>query len=46
MKDQVAVCNLLLRIARFPEGDPAILKGQEGAASMEISIRDIIKVKN
>ena len=29
------VCNLLVSIARFPEGDPAILKGQGGEASME-----------
>ena len=37
-------CNLLLSIARFPEGDPAILRGQGGEASMEISTRDIVKM--
>jgi len=42
----LSICNLLLRIARFPEGDPAILKGQGGQASIEISTRDITKVKN
>ena len=41
---RVSICNLLLSIARFPEGDPAILKGQGGEASMEISTRDIIKM--
>jgi len=40
------LCNLLLSIARFPEGDPAIVTGQAGEASMEISTRDITKVKN
>ena len=40
------VCNVFLSIARFPEGDPAILKGQGEEASMEISTRDITKVKN
>jgi len=39
-------CNLLLSIARFPEGDLVILNGQGGEASMEISTRDITKVKN
>ena len=38
-------CNLLLGIARFPEGDPAILRGQGGEASMEISTRDIVKMR-
>ena len=28
-------CNLLLSIARFPEGDPAILWGQGGEASID-----------
>jgi len=37
-------CNLFLSIARFPEGDPAILKEQGGEASMEISTRDNIKI--
>ena len=37
------MCNLFLSIARFAEGDPAILKGQGGGASMEISTRDITK---
>jgi len=40
------ICNQLLTIARFPEGDPVILKEQGGEASMEISTRDITKVKN
>ena len=40
------LCNLLLSIARFPEGDPAILWGQGGEASMEISTRDIIKMRD
>ena len=40
----VKKCNLLLSIARFPEGDPAILKGQGGPALLEISTRDITKV--
>ena len=39
-------CNLLLSIARFPEGDPAILKGEGGEASIEISTRDIIKIRD
>ena len=39
-------CNLLLSIVRFPEGDPAILKGQGGEVSMEISTRDIIKMRD
>ena len=39
-------CNLLLSIARFPEGDPAILKGQGEEASIEISTRDIIKMRD
>ena len=39
-------CNLLLSSARFPEGDLAILKGQGGEASMEISTRDIIKMRD
>jgi len=38
--------NLFQSIAKFPEGDPAILKGQGGEALMEISTRDIIRVKN
>ena len=42
----VKKCNLLLSIARFPEGDPAILKGQGGEVLMEIFTRDITKVKN
>jgi len=42
----VVTCNLLLSIARFPEGDPAILKGQGGEASKEISTRDITKVRD
>jgi len=42
----VKKCNLLQSIARFPEGDPAILKGQGGDASIEISTRDITKIKN
>jgi len=42
----IRVCNLLLSIARFPEGDPAILKGQGGQVSKEISTRDITKVRD
>jgi len=37
-------CNLLLSLAGFREGDPVILKGQGGEASMEISKGDITKV--
>ena len=37
--------NLLLSIARFPEGDPAILQGQGGEASMDISTRGITKFR-
>ena len=43
---RVGRCNLLLRIVRFPEGDPAILKGQGGEAWIEISTRDIIKIRD
>ena len=39
-------CNLLLSMARFLEGDLPILKGQGGEASKEISLRDIIKVRD
>ena len=42
---QVA-CILLLSIARFQEGDRAILKGQGEEASIEISTRDIIKMRD
>ena len=38
--------NLLLSIARFPEGDPAILCGQEGEVSIEISTGDKIKMRH
>jgi len=41
----VEKCNLLLIIARFPERDLAILKGQGVEASMEISTRDMRKVR-
>ena len=44
MAKSLLYCNLLLSIARFPEGDPAILLGQGGEPSMEISTRDIIKM--
>ena len=40
------VCNLLRSIAGFPEGDPAILKGQGGERSMEFSTRDIIEMRD
>jgi len=41
-----SICNLLLSIARFPEGDPAIRQGQVREGSMEISTRDITKVRD
>ena len=40
------ICNLLTSITRFPEGDPAILWGQGGEATMEISTRDIVKMRD
>ena len=43
---RVRLCNLLLSIARFPERDPGILKRQGGEVSMEISTKDITKIKN
>ena len=40
------LCNRLLSIARSPEGDPAILGGQGEEAWIEISTRDIIKMRD
>lgn len=39
-------CNLLLIIARFPAGDAEILGGEGGQASIEISIKDKIKMRD
>jgi len=35
-----------MSIAKFPEGDPTILKEQGGEVLMEISTRNITKVRN
>ena len=42
----VSLCNLLLSIGGIGKGALAILKGLGGEALMQLSTRDITKVKN
>ena len=46
VKDTLQECNLLLSHTRFPEGDQVILRVQGAEVSIEISTRDIVKMRD